>query len=56
MGTRAFNYFGGVAQVAVPDNLKASALNWIWLIPAFWIDLRALFGMIRIWPGSRKIP
>jgi MATE family multidrug resistance protein len=38
------------------DENVPGALTWIWLITAFWITIRALFGVIRIWPGVGKSP
>jgi MATE family multidrug resistance protein len=38
------------------DETMAGALTWIWLITAFWIVIRALFGVIRIWPGLGNSP
>ncbi|MBZ0111548.1 MAG: MATE family efflux transporter [Thermoanaerobaculia bacterium] len=26
-------------------------LTWVWIVTAGWITLRALFGILRIWPG-----
>lgn len=47
--------FGAVA-IYLLDETTAGAFTWIWLITAFWIVIRALFGVIRIWPGVGKSP
>ncbi len=47
--------FGAVA-IYLLDETIAGALTWIWLITAFWIVIRALFGVIRIWPGVGNSP
>jgi MATE family multidrug resistance protein len=47
--------FGGMA-IYLLDETVSGALTWIWLITALWITIRALFGMIRIWPGVGKSP
>ncbi|WP_319760853.1 MATE family efflux transporter [Maridesulfovibrio sp.] len=31
-------------------------LFWIWIVAGLWTSLRALFGMIRIWPGIGNGP
>ena len=32
------------------------ALDWIWLMTAAWIGVRAMLGVIRIWPGVGNSP
>ena len=32
------------------------ALDWIWMMTAVWIGVRATLGMIRIWPGVGNSP
>jgi MATE family multidrug resistance protein len=46
----------GAAAIYLLDEAMAGALTWIWLITAFWIAIRALFGVIRIWPGLGNSP
>jgi MATE family multidrug resistance protein len=46
----------GAAAIYLLDETIAGALTWIWLITAFWIVIRALFGVIRIWPGVGNSP
>ena len=46
----------GAIAIYLLDETSADALTWIWLITAFWIVLRAFFGVIRIWPGLGNSP
>ncbi len=46
----------GAAALALLDKGRPDALTSIWLITAGWILVRALFGLIRIWPGVGKSP
>ncbi|MDH3877777.1 MAG: MATE family efflux transporter [Desulfobacterales bacterium] len=46
----------GAVAIYLLDETMAGALTWIWLITAFWIAIRALFGVIRIWPGLGNSP
>ena len=46
----------GAMAIYLLDETTAGALTWIWLITAFWIVIRALFGVIRIWPGLGNSP
>jgi len=46
----------GAGAIYLLDETMAGALTWIWLITAFWIIIRALFGVIRIWPGPGNSP
>ncbi len=64
-GTGDFGYLRNAVLVATVcgsllllliDTTTAGALFWIWSATAVWIILRAIFGMIRIWPGVRKAP
>jgi MATE family multidrug resistance protein len=32
------------------------ALDWIWMMTAAWIGVRATLGVIRIWPGVGNSP
>ncbi|MBW2436046.1 MAG: MATE family efflux transporter [Deltaproteobacteria bacterium] len=47
--------FGGMA-IYLLDEAASGALTWIWLITALWIAIRAVFGMVRIWPGIGRTP
>ncbi len=44
---------GGLLFVneAAPD-----ALVWVWIISLAWISVRALFGVLRVWPGIGHSP
>jgi MATE family multidrug resistance protein len=46
----------GAAALMLLDKGRPDALSLIWVITAGWIFVRALFGMIRIWPGVGKSP
>ena len=46
----------GAIAVYLLDETLPEALTWIWLITAFWIIIRALLGVIRIWPGMGNSP
>jgi MATE family multidrug resistance protein len=46
----------GAAALVLLDKGRPDALSLIWIITAGWIFVRALFGMIRIWPGVGKSP
>ncbi len=46
----------GAVTIYLLDEAMAGALTWIWIITAFWIIIRALFGVIRIWPGLGNSP
>jgi MATE family multidrug resistance protein len=47
--------FGGIA-IFLLDETVSGALTWIWLITACWITIRAVFGVVRIWPGIGQSP
>ncbi len=47
--------FGGIA-IYLLDESVSGALTWIWLITICWITIRAVFGVMRIWPGLGKSP
>jgi MATE family multidrug resistance protein len=47
--------FGGMA-IYLLDETAPGALTWIWLITAIWITIRAVFGVMRIWPGIGHSP
>lgn len=46
---------GSVVLLSI-DTSVADALVWIWMATAVWIIIRALFGVLRIWPGIGKAP
>lgn len=48
-------FCGGIA-LAFTDTQKPDALTAVWVITGGWIFIRALFGMLRIWPGIGKSP
>jgi MATE family multidrug resistance protein len=47
--------FGGLSIYLLDESLSG-ALAWIWLITACWITIRAVFGVMRIWPGIGNSP
>ena len=46
----------GTVMLLLIDATAPGALVWIWTATAVWIIIRALFGMLRIWPGIGKAP
>jgi MATE family multidrug resistance protein len=46
----------GAIAIYLLDETVPGALTRIWLITAFWIVIRAVFGVVRIWPGVGKSP
>jgi|GEM_PF-6529905 len=46
----------GAVAIIYLDEGRSGALTWIWVITAGWIIVRALFGVLRIWPGIGKSP
>jgi len=52
----ALSTASGAAALAWIDMSAESALTQIWLVVAGWIVIRALFGMLRIWPGIGQAP
>ena len=64
-GTGDFRYLRNVVVLATVCGLTAIQLldlsqpgnfTQIWLIIAFWILIRGLLGVLRIWPGIGKAP
>jgi MATE family multidrug resistance protein len=64
-GTGDFRYLRNVIILATGCSLSALQLldlsqpgsfSRIWLLIAFWILIRGLFGVLRIWPGIGKAP
>jgi len=39
-----------------PAILATVALLWVWLVTAGWIGVRAVLGVVRIWPGVGRAP
>ena len=46
----------GCALLFAVDLQSDDALLFIWLTTGFWTGLRALFGIVRIWPGFGRGP
>ncbi len=64
-GTKDFRYLRNVVLLATAtsgvfvlntDVSQPDALIWIWLATGGWIFIRAVFGIIRIWPGIGDTP
>ena len=53
--TMLATFCGGIALACI-DTEWAGAFTAIWVITGGWIIIRALFGMLRIWPGIGKSP
>ena len=48
--------FCGAAVLIAVDADRPGHLTWIWIITGGWIFIRALLGMLRIWPGIGNSP
>ncbi len=46
----------GAALLLFVDMDAPDALFWVWLITGGWITIRALLGLLRIWPGIGAAP
>jgi MATE family multidrug resistance protein len=46
----------GCALLLVVDLQSDDALLFIWWVTGVWIGVRALFGVVRIWPGLGRGP
>lgn len=46
----------GAALLFLVDDTRPNALMWVWWITGVWIVIRAVFGMLRIWPGIGASP
>ena len=46
----------GALAVLMLDTAHPQALVWLWVITGGWVTLRALFGILRIWPGVGQSP
>ena len=40
--------FGGIYLLGL---FHVETLYWVWIVVGFWVTARAIFGMLRIWPG-----
>jgi MATE family multidrug resistance protein len=38
------------------DPAAGSAFIWVWWAMLLWVTVRAIFGLIRIWPGVGRAP
>ena len=41
----------GLSSLWLVTTVWESALFWIWIATGVWVIIRAVFGMLRIWPG-----
>ena len=64
-GTGDFRYLRNVmlaatlccgSAVFLLDQTRADALTWLWVITCAWIWIRAVFGVVRVWPGLGRSP
>ncbi len=64
-GTGDFKYLRNAVMVATGvgmvgiyliDESNPSAFTYVWCVATIWITIRALFGVIRIWPGVGRSP
>ncbi len=46
----------GALGVLLLDTTHPQALVGLWIITGGWVTLRALFGIVRIWPGVGRSP
>jgi len=46
----------GAAGIWLLDESSAGALTLVWTVTAGWITVRAVFGLLRIWPGIGASP
>lgn len=46
---------GGVTLLAI-DVHGTNAFTWVWIATALSIAVRAMFGMVRVWPGIGQAP
>ncbi len=44
----------GAIALYLMDKFQITGLNNIWIVIGVWIGIRAVFGVIRIWPGVGK--
>jgi MATE family multidrug resistance protein len=64
-GTGDFSYlrnamvissFVGILLMVILESGSSGMLVGVWVITGFWILLRGLFGLVRIWPGFGGSP
>lgn len=41
----------GFCGIYFLDRFEMDALFWVWIVVGVWVSVRALFGVLRIWPG-----
>lgn len=46
----------GAALLFQIDQAGPTALFWVWCVTGVWIAVRALFGVVRVWPGIGRSP
>lgn len=44
----------GIAGIWIIENRGIQALSVIWVVTGIWVMTRAVFGLLRIWPGIGK--
>jgi MATE family multidrug resistance protein len=44
------------SAVFLLDQTRTDALTWLWVITCAWIWIRAVFGVVRVWPGLGRSP
>lgn len=47
---------GGLIGLALIQPSQPDAFTWVWVATVVWIIIRAMFGMVRIWPGTAASP
>ncbi|THB81128.1 MAG: MATE family efflux transporter [Desulfobacteraceae bacterium] len=45
-----------IGALALQGRFLPDTLTWIWIITGWWMSVRALFGILRIWPGLGNSP
>lgn len=46
----------GAAGLLLPVQGLSGGLTWIWAVTGGWVAIRAILGVIRIWPGVGRAP
>jgi MATE family multidrug resistance protein len=46
----------GAIAISLLDENLSGALTWVWIITGGWIGVRAVFGIVRVWPGTGNSP
>lgn len=44
----------GFSGIWLLDLTGTQELYWVWIVVGIWVSVRALFGVLRIWPGIGK--